>query len=360
MKTPKPRRLPSGSWRVQLRLGGESISITAVTEREAIRQAQTVKAEYLAGKREQKTEESGLTLKKGIEAYSSDRSNGLSPATLRKYENIKNNHWQALMPRPMSSITKRQWQQAVDAMLADYAAGTVRRSWGMVKTVLTYCGIQAPQVAIGKASETKAKTMDSCQFLEPDQILTFVEAVKKTPYCIPLLLALSSLRIAEIDGLDWSNVVGSTVKIRRVRIQDKDGKWVYKEGAKTEQSVRDVEIMIPALQEALDAARQPEGKVMTCCQEALRRNLGKLCAAAGLPNPGVHGLRHTFASLSAHLGIPEIVSQEIGGWSNEKIMKEIYTHVARADLEQSKQKLAAFYATKQAENANAHEKSHEE
>ena len=359
MKVPKPRRLPSGSWRIQLRLGGESISITAPTEKEVVRQAQYTKAEYLAGRREQASEESGMTLKKGIEIYCADRANGLSPATIRKYENIKKNHWSGLMPRRMDQITKRQWQQAVDAMLASYAVGTVRRSWGMVKTILSYCGVEAPAVAIGKASETKAKTMDSCQFLEPDQILKFVEEAEKSPYCIPLLLALSSLRIAEIDGLDWSNVVGSTVKIRRVRILDKSGAWVYKDGAKTESSVRDVEIQIPALQRAIDAARQPDGKVMTCCQQTLRRALETICTKAGVPNPGVHGLRHSFASLSAHLGIPEIISQEIGGWSNEKIMKEIYTHVARTDLEQSKKKLTEFYAEKP-KKPNAHANAHGE
>lgn len=344
MKVPKAKRLPSGSWRIQLRLDGKSYSITEPTEKLCTQKAQLMKAEHLAGKRQQKIEDANLTLQRAIELYCEDRSNGLSPSTIRKYYNIKKNQFQDLMGQRLDRITDRQWQRSVNAMLSCYAPKTVKGSVGMVKTVVTANAVKFPSVSIGKASAQKAKEIDKCQFLEPEQIPTFVSAASKSPYAIPLLLALSSLRIAEIDGLDWKDVGADVVKIRRVRIQDKDGKWVLKEGAKNETSVRDVPVLIPELQTALDAARQPEGKLVTCAQETLRRSGKKICEGAGIPFPGIHGLRHTFASLSAHLGIPEIVSQEIGGWANDKIMKEIYTHVARSDVSLSMKKIKSFYA----------------
>lgn len=297
--------------------------------------------------------------------YCADRSNSLSPATVRKMDSIKKNHFPELMTRRIDQISDRQWQQAVNAMLASHAVKTVKVSLGLVKTVVTDAGVKFPDVSIGKASAAKAKAMDKCQFLEPEQIPAFVQEAAKTQYAVPLLLALSSLRIAEIDGLLWQDITQecsgvqgaskpSTVKIRRVRIKDKDNNWVVKDGAKNETSVRDVLVLIPELQAALNESRgQPDEKVMTCCQDALRRNLEKICKRAGVPNPGVHGLRHTFVSLSAHLGIPEIVSQEIGGWANDRIMKEIYTHVARSDVSASLAKLQAFYAPNANEYANA-------
>ena len=45
MKIPKARKLPSGTWHIQLRLGGESITVNARTEKECVRQAQIIKAE---------------------------------------------------------------------------------------------------------------------------------------------------------------------------------------------------------------------------------------------------------------------------------------------------------------------------
>jgi len=49
MKVPKSEKLPSGSYRIRLRLGGESISITKPTERKAIREAEKIKADYRNG-----------------------------------------------------------------------------------------------------------------------------------------------------------------------------------------------------------------------------------------------------------------------------------------------------------------------
>lgn len=356
MKTPKPKRLPSGSWHVQLRLGGESISITEPTEKLCTQKAQLIKAEHLAGKKRNQAEGAGVTLARAIELYCEDRSNGLSPSTIRKYYAVKENHFQELMPLRIDRITDRQWQRAVNAMLGTYAPKTVKVSAGLVKTVVkASCG-HFPDISIGKASAQKAREMDKVRFLEPEQIPLFVQSASKSPLAVPMLLALSSLRISEIDGLDWSDVVsgkdGFTVKIRRVRIMDKDGNWVLLDGAKNETSVRNVPVLIPELNKAIKEAGKPSGKIMECCQETLRRSAKRACENAGIPFPGIHGLRHTFASLSAHLGIPEIVSQEIGGWANDKTMKEIYTHVARSDVAASMSKLRAFYESNQEPTAD--------
>ena len=226
MKVPKANKLPSGSWNIRLRLGGEEISVTEPTEQEAIKKARLIKAEYLAGKREAKAAESSLTLSAAIDLYCADRSNKMSPATVRKYKNIKANHWKSLMQKRMDEITARQWQTAVNNMLARYATKTVKVSLGMTKSVVLACGAKFPKVKVEKSSAEKAKEIDKCKFLEPEQILAFVSTVEKkyaeTPYAIPLLLALSSLRIGEIDGLDWSNVTENAVKIRRVRIMDEN------------------------------------------------------------------------------------------------------------------------------------------
>ena len=76
MKVPKARKLSSGKWFIQLRLGGESIPVTAGTEKECTRQAQAVKAEYLVGKRAPKKPEEtdSPTLNEAIDSYISDGS----------------------------------------------------------------------------------------------------------------------------------------------------------------------------------------------------------------------------------------------------------------------------------------------
>ena len=46
----------------------------------------------------------------------------------------------------------------------------------------------------------------------------------------------------------------------------------------------------------------------------VRRNINKICHAMGLQSVGIHGLRHSFVSLAYHLGVPEKIVMEIGGW----------------------------------------------
>lgn len=98
MKVPKARRLPSGMWFIQLRLGGESIPITTRTEKECIRQAQYAKAEYLAGKRAPKKKEPDTpTLSESIDHYIQERKNVLSPSTIRGYRYIQRNRFKGIM-----------------------------------------------------------------------------------------------------------------------------------------------------------------------------------------------------------------------------------------------------------------------
>ena len=350
MYVPKPRKLPSGQFNIRLRLDGESISITAPTAAEATARAQKAKADYLAGQRQKRRPEASLSLSEAIELYIKDHPT-LSPATVRKYENIKTNHWKDIISARMDAITPSQWTRAVNAMLARYTTKTVRVSLGMISTVLNACGVSAPDITIRSDSAERARTIDECKFLEPSEIKTFVPAAATSKYAVPLLLALSSLRIAEIDGLMWDHVIKQSdgsyvIQIRQVRIMDSSGHYVIKRGAKTEGSVRDVPVYIPEPVDAIEMERKDEGKIMTCNQATLRRELERVCKAANIPNPGIHGLRHSFASLCAspQVSIPAFVSQEIGGWTNDKVMKEIYTHVAREDRNEAIKKLYKFYS----------------
>ena len=68
-----------------------------------------------------------------------------------------------------------------------------------------------------------------------------------------------------------------------------------------------------------------------------------MCAANGLPQVGNHGLRHSFASLAYHLGIPEKIAMEIGGWEDSKTMHDIYTHLAKRDIAKRSEDFSNFF-----------------
>ena len=153
MKIPTPRKLPSGSWFVQLRLGGESIPITAATEKECRYQAQLIKAEHVAGRRRRAWSE--LTLREVCQAYIARKEKaGASPETVRGYDIIMRNRFQGLMDQPVSLAL--DWQKAYNADAKHLSPKTMKNTWGFIRTaVRSELGLELPDVTQVAAARTE-------------------------------------------------------------------------------------------------------------------------------------------------------------------------------------------------------------
>lgn len=342
MKVPKAKKLPSGSWFIHLRLGGDNIPVTAASEKECIKQAQYIKAEYLAGKREKKKDRmlNGSTLYQVLDEYITDHTNTLSPETIRGYRVIQRNRFAAYQNTPISKLPS--WQRIVNAEASTCSPKTLRNAWGLVHSAIAYKTGEAPENVTLPSVAPAQKA-----FLTPDQIRVFVSAVKDTPHAVPLLLGLCSLRSSEILALDWKDIPRDPefIRISGSLVRNEHGQLVKKSQNKTKSSTRNVPLMIPELKEAIERDRKPSGPVVTCSQLTLRRAVTRICEENGLPDIGIHGLRHSFASLAYHLQIPEKIAMEIGGWSDPATMHNIYVHIASFDITRYQTKMTDFYST---------------
>lgn len=318
MKVPEPRKLSSGKWFIQMRLGGESVTVSDFSKRECIKQATLIKAEFINGKRTTKEENlepeiEHPTLREAIDKYIGARSNTLSPLTIRGYRIIQKNRFQSEMDREVDQIDPSEWQGIINKEAGLCAPKTLKNAWGFIRSVV--------EDATGKyPPEVKLPSMAPAEkpFLSPDQIKVFVSAVKDTKYAIPCLLALSSLRASEIEALDWKDIQKKPefIRVSGAVVLDENNKKVKKRQNKNATSTRNVPIMIPELLAAIERERKPFGPVMTYHQNSLRAAIEKMCRENNLPNVGIHGLRHSFASLAYHLQIPEKIAMEIGGWAD--------------------------------------------
>lgn len=338
MYIPEPKETPSG-WRIQLRINGQSIPVLADTPKECKRQAALIKAQaQAAGKPVKKCD---LTLSQAIDAYIAERSNTLSPSTVRGYRIIQRTRFQSTMPRVLSRISPSEWRGIVNDELGIVSRKTVKNAWTFIKSVLSAQGIDVDNAV--KVSQPRKKR--DANWLEPDEIKKFVAAAADDPLCVPMLLALMSMRISEIDALRWENIDphADFIHTTGARIRNENNEYVLKAEQKNLESDRNVPLLIPELRAAILRDWKPEGKVLSVCQTTLRCAVERTCARAGVKRVTVHQLRHSFASLSAHLRIPAEISMEIGGWNNDKIMKEIYTHIARSDIERYKNEMWNFY-----------------
>lgn len=349
MKVPNPRKLKSGTWFIQLRLGGESISVSAKTKKECEKQAQYIKAEYLAGKREKRWSEpekpQSLTLNEAMDKFIASRENTWSPLTVRGYRTIQKYRFKSVIDRSIDEIRPSEWQSIVNQEATLCAPKTLKNAWGFVRSVIhAETGKFPPEVRLpGQMNKGKP-------FLLPEQIKVFVAAVKDTPFDIPCLLGLHSLRASEIEALRWEDIPNNPdfIKVSGAVVLNEENIKVRKSENKTTASARNVPIMIPGLREALERERKPSGPVMTCHQNTLRNNIKAICEANGLPNIGIHGLRRSFASLAYHLGVPERITMEIGGWDDLNTMHKIYIYVAKSDIRHYNNRMMEFFQSEKA------------
>lgn len=335
MQPPKAKKLPSGSWMCRVRVKGKDICITRDTEEEAVTEAMAVKY----GLKQPDAPRKSATLAAAIDHYIETYRHTLSASTIRGYQYIRNNRFQSMMPLSMVHISREQWQTAIDREKRQVAPKTVRNAWGLITAVLTDAGLQIPAVKL------PAQIKNAHEFLTADQIPVFLEALKGTKVEIPALLGLHSLRRSEILDLTWNDIDlrKQIIHVRGAAVYDDEHRLVHQPTNKNASSRRDVPIMIDRLSELLATAPRQENYVVNCNPNTIWAQVNKVCDTADLPRIGAHGLRHCFASLAKHIGMPEETAMLIGGWSDYVTMHKIYTHIAEKDVASKVLAMKNFY-----------------
>lgn len=340
MKVPEPRKLPSGSWFIQLRLGGESIPVTAETKNECRDQARLIKAEYLAGKREIKKPD-GKTLRQACKEYIQRRVGRVSPSTIPGYEKILRNYFQSILDYPLSKIT---WE-VMDKAISEECRRTSRRGKPLApKTIGNAFGFYSSVLSENNITFDRDFTLPELK-RKPVQLPSAEEvygAVKGTAIELPCLLAMwLTMSISEIRGLTKSkSIYNGQISIMET-IVDVDGKPIRKEGGKEELRSR-TQTIPPYIQGLIDAV---DGDVICpLSSQATNKRLQRLLEKAGVRPVSFHKLRHISASTMALLDIPSNYAQEKGGWKTDHVMKSVYTHTFTAGRQDADRKMDSLFS----------------
>ena len=354
MKIPKPKKLPSGNWNIMLRLGGENISVTRLSKTECIKAAELIKSNYRNGlyKKENKAEE--ITIGKLIDDYIDNRRAVLSPSTIAGYTVIRNNRFQNFMGKKPSQI--KNWQTLIDSEVKDEISGkSIHNAWSLVSASLTHAKLPVPVVALPPIVKSVHPWLDD------EQIRTFCKAIEGNEYEIPMLLCLHSLRRSEVFALDWSQIdlKNNIIHVKGAVVRDENNNLIHKEQNKTEDSQRDISIMVPRLAELLNAVPEPKrkGKIYTQPENYLWKEINTVCKENDLPEIGCHGLRHSICSLAFHVGLSERETMEIGGWKSPDVMRRVYHHISAADKLKAENKISQFFTADENAIQNADENS---
>ncbi len=331
VKVPDPKPLVDGFY-IRFMVNGTSHYVSAPTAEECIAKAIAIKTGVLKAPKR-----TGMTLGELIDKYLENVKN-ISPSTMQLYKSIRRSRLKRYLGTKVDSINN--WQKVLDEETeTGLSYSGVKNVWKLVSNALKYEGYPIPEVSFPQ--EIKREKA----YLTPDEIKKFVSLVKDTPYCIGALLALHSLRRSEIMDVTWEDIdlVEDTIYVRGSAVMGPDGKIIHKETNKTKESRRKIPIMIPELKDAFIAADKSNEYVVPMNSWTLYNGINKICNDNNLPLVGIHGLRHSFASLAYHLNVPMEITCRMGGWNGTQTVLEIYTHLYEEDIMKNQNAMSNFY-----------------
>ena len=328
VKVPPPKH-NSKAWYNRIMVGDERVYISAKTEDEYYAKARAAKANLI----EIEKSRPKLSLGTAIDNYIKDNDAVLSPSTVNAYKSYRKTRFKKYMDKDVSEIN---WQRMVNEEAKLVKPKTVHNAWRLVTGALSHANVEFTTVNLPQ--KVKAER----QWLDYDQIKTFCGVIKGKPYELGALLALNGLRRSELlhltaDDVDTDNGI---IHVRGASVIGLNNKLTDKQTNKNQTSTRDVHIVIPRLNELI---RGKEGRLITTNPTTLYGLINGLCEKHGLPQVGVHGLRHSFASLAYHLNWSEATTMREGGWSNPDTVHRIYTHLANADANADIERMKQFF-----------------
>lgn len=305
--------------------------ISAASEDEYYAKAKAVKAGLI----ETKKAAPKITLGTAIDNYIKDNDQVLSPSTVNAYKSYRKTRFQDYMGDGVDAIN---YQRMVNTEAKLVKPKTVHNAWRLVTASLRHAGASVPQVNLPQKQKAER------QWLDYQQIELFLNAIRGKPYELGALLALNGLRRSELLHLtsDDVDITNGIIHVRGASVVGLNNKLTDKATNKNASSTRDVHIVIPRINELIGCKK---GRLIITNPTTLYGLINDLCEKHGLPKVGVHGLRHSFASLAYHLKWSESTTMREGGWSNADTVHRIYTHLANADANADIVQMQQFYAS---------------
>lgn len=312
---PTAKRLPSGSWNVQIyshrNSKGRRVykSFTAGTKR----QAELLAAEYKSGK--QRIVDDNKTVYEAVTGYINAKEGVLSPSTVRGYERMIK-YYKPIEHIKLYQLTNEQIQIFVSDLARDLSPKTVSNVFGLLSSsIALYLPDKHIRVTLPRIIHKKTLSPS-----DEDVRGLYDAACDELKKCIALS-AYGSMRRGEISALKYSDINENVLFIHADLVKDKGGKWVYKE-PKTPDSIRYK--TVPAEVIELLGSGAPDDYVVKWLPDTITKRFIDLRKSQGV-DIRFHDLRHYYASIGAALGIPDLYLAESGGWKqNSKVLKSVY------------------------------------
>ena len=260
-------------------------------------------------------------------------------ATALRYEQTVRLHLKPLLghirllrlgPGALENFIEQQKQRG-------YNTGTIAQNVRVISTAL-HCAMRRRLITTNPVAliQRPQPGPSSAAHWDAEQVKLFLGAVQRSPLASLFITTVSTgLRSCEVRALREEDydppVLHIRQKVRRAPGRP-HGRWVFEENLKTRYSRRT--LTLPTFAQAAVAMRitgkggllwhDETGRPLS--HHACQRELDRVTKEIGIPRLTLHGLRHTQATVLAHLGVaPQIIQRRLGH-SKIGTTMDIYAH----------------------------------
>ena len=331
------KRLPSGSWRVQV------FSHYEIVDGKKVRRYQsfTCKDKSRAGKREaermanewlyrRSERRRSVSLLDAVNSYIASREGVLSPSTVRAYTSYKKHHLQDIGLMDVNDINQTKIQIWVSELSQELKPKTVKEIVNLVNSAYYDATGNRMTMTLPKQHPKEQHTPTD------DEIKELLDSVSEDLRICILLSAFCSLRRGEICALRDTNFHDGMVTVSKTMVRDVTGDWIIKE-PKTPGSVR--QVPVPDKLMAMVEGRQ--GKIVPFVPDQLTKKFRR----AVHEKYRFHDLRHYYASTAHYLGVPDAYIMANGGWKTDSVMKRVYREALPDKLKEQNDKMDKHFQT---------------
>ena len=331
VRVPVPRR-KGNQWFNQITVDGARVYISAFSEEDYYAKARAAKSKQI----EIKKDPTKTTLGRVIDKFVDANDAVLSPSTIKAYKSMRKTRFSGYMDRGVGSI---DYQRMVNEEAKIVKPKTLANAWRLVTASFAYAKMENPKVNLPKIPKSERPWLDY------QQIETFLQAIRGDDCEIAALLALNGLRRSELLHLTDADIDTDRdlIFVRGASVYNDKGEFVAKATNKNATSQRTVHIVIPRLHDLLI---DRQGIIVTTKPNTTYVQVNRICRECGLPEVGVHGLRHSYVSLAWHLGMDILTIQREGGYSNFDTVNKVYMHLAAQDANSDIVQMKQFYNSK--------------
>lgn len=338
----KIERLPSGSYRARVHLGGGKYkSITGKDKKAVQLEAARYEADIEAAQARENDPNRGMTVGDAIDRYIDAKRNVISPTTLREYLQTARNNFDDIRSTPLLDLTPAQVQIEINKLSAVNSPKTVRNKYGVLSSALAMfrpdfvCRVTLPQ-----------KTKSTIIIPTEEDMMALFRETYGTSMEIPVLLgSISGMRASEIIGLRWSSVDldRRTLRVSEARVLNEEREYVAK-GTKTRAGTRTIRLL-PYVCDALRRHYDPAQEYvvpLTYAQvyDRYQKALERCCPGKHYT---FHELRHYACSVMIWMGLPVKYIADYLGHETENMVNQVYGHIMADKKDAMFDKLTQYY-----------------